>query len=69
MTLEDDTEVIFQLDCGFAPGHAVGLAWNDPDLGVDWGIDAKDVIVLDRDIDRPRLSEVTEIFPYEGDGG
>ncbi len=65
MTLEDDTEVIFKLGCGFAPTHAVGLAWNDPDLGVDWGIDEKDVTVLERDVNRPSFSELTDFFSYE----
>ena len=61
MTLEPDTEVIFQLGADFAPDHAVGLAWNDPDLGIDWP-SVGPVTVLDRDLARPRLSTLTEFF-------
>ncbi len=63
-TLEDDTEVIFKLGSPFAPRHAVGLAWNDPDLGVTWPITPDEAIVLERDLDRPHFSELTQFFPY-----
>jgi dTDP-4-dehydrorhamnose 3,5-epimerase len=62
-TLEPDTEVIFKLGAYFAPGHAAGLAWNDPDLAIDWPVAERDAIVLDRDLRRPRFSELTELFP------
>ncbi len=64
VTLEDDTEVIFKLGCQFAPSHAAGLAWNDPDLGIEWPITPDEAIVLERDLDRPRFSELAEFFPY-----
>jgi dTDP-4-dehydrorhamnose 3,5-epimerase len=63
-TLEDDSEVIFKLGCQFAPRHAVGLAWNDPDLGIEWPVSESDAIVLERDRNRPRFSQLTEFFPY-----
>jgi dTDP-4-dehydrorhamnose 3,5-epimerase len=62
MTLEPDTEVIFQLGADFAPDHAVGLAWNDPELGIDWPKTVS-VTVLERDVQRPRFSALTEFFP------
>ncbi|MFC3226958.1 dTDP-4-dehydrorhamnose 3,5-epimerase family protein [Marinibaculum pumilum] len=61
-TLTDDCETIFKLDREFAPGHARGLAWNDPDLDIPWPIPADEVIVLPRDLDRPRFSTVTEFY-------
>lgn len=63
-TLEDDTEGIFKLGCEYATNHAVGLAWNDPDLGVEWPVLEDEAIVLPRDLDRPRFSELTRFFPY-----
>lgn len=62
MTLEADTEVIFQLGADFAPEYAMGLAWNDPDLGVEWPLPAP-ITVLERDLKRPRFSSLTEFFP------
>lgn len=62
-TLEDHTEVIFKLGSPFAPLAARGLAWNDPDLGLSWPITEDEAIILDRDLQRPRFSSLTEWFP------
>jgi len=63
-TLEPDTEVIFKLGSLFAPSHARGLAWNDPDLGIQWPFDEQDGIVLQRVLDRPGFSTISELFPF-----
>lgn len=65
VTLEDDTEVVFKLGCGFAPAAARGLAWNDPDLAVLWPVKQESVIVLERDMNRPRFCDLTDadLFP------
>jgi dTDP-4-dehydrorhamnose 3,5-epimerase len=68
-TLEDDSEVFFKLGSLFAPTHARGLAWNDPDFGIDWPITEAEAIVLDRDLDRPRFSEITDLFSYPDEAG
>lgn len=62
-TLEDHTEVIFKLGSPFAPSSATGLAWNDPDLQIPWPVSEDSAIVLDRDLQRPRFSTLTEWFP------
>ena len=46
-----------------------GLAWNDPDLAIDWPVLETDALVLDCDIDRPRFSDVDEFFPYHAESG
>ncbi|HEY9081053.1 dTDP-4-dehydrorhamnose 3,5-epimerase family protein [Magnetovibrio sp.] len=62
-TLEENTDVVFKLGAGFAPEHAVGLAWNDPALGIDWPISQDEAIVLERDLDRPSFHDVTALHP------
>jgi len=62
-TLTEDCEVIFKLGAEYAPRYARGLRWNDPDLGVAWPLGESDAIVLDRDLDRPRFRDLTELFP------
>jgi dTDP-4-dehydrorhamnose 3,5-epimerase len=61
-TLEDHTEVIFKLGSPYAPDFAAGLAWNDPDLKIDWPVDEHHAIVLERDLKRPRFRDLTEFF-------
>jgi len=62
-TLEPHTEVLFKLGSPFAPTHTRGLAWNDPDLGIIWPSSPKKIIVIERDLQRPRFSELTDLFP------
>jgi dTDP-4-dehydrorhamnose 3,5-epimerase len=35
-TLQDDSEVFYQMSAPFAPEHARGIRWNDPAFGVEW---------------------------------
>ncbi len=36
LTLEDETEVFYQMSPAFVPGHDRGFHWNDPEIGIDW---------------------------------
>lgn len=36
LTLEDDTEVMYQVSGSYAPAAERGLRWNDPALGIQW---------------------------------
>lgn len=53
-TLEDNTEVFYQMFDFFQPGHADGLRWNDPALGIEWPLDA--AAISDRDRDYPLIT-------------
>ena len=35
-TLEDDTEVLYQMSHHYVPEAARGVRWNDPAVGIDW---------------------------------
>jgi len=35
-TLEDDTEVFYQMTTPFSPGLSRGVCWNDPVFGIRW---------------------------------
>jgi len=35
-TLEDDTEIFYQMSEFYEPAASKGLAWNDPKLGINW---------------------------------
>lgn len=36
LTLEPDTEILYQMGRIFEPGHDRGYRWNDPALAIDW---------------------------------
>ena len=62
MTLEDDTEVIYKVSDYYSPDHDKGLLWNDPALGIQWPLPAKEALLSERDRARPRLAELESPF-------
>lgn len=38
ITLEPETDVLYQIDRLFEPGRGAGLRWNDPAFGIDWPV-------------------------------
>lgn len=36
LTLEAETDVLYQIDRMFEPGHGRGFRWNDPAFAIDW---------------------------------
>lgn len=61
-TLEPNTEVIYKVTNFYSPEHERGVRWNDPALGIDWGIAEAAAILSDRDRRHPLLAEATELF-------
>ncbi len=64
ITLESDCEVIYKVTDYWAPESERGIAWNDPDLGIDWRYSASDIIIADKDRSHPCLADVDPGFHY-----
>lgn len=47
LTLDDNTEVVYQTSAYYAPEHGRGVRWNDPAFNILWP--ANPVIMIDRD--------------------
>ncbi|MBO4993641.1 MAG: dTDP-4-dehydrorhamnose 3,5-epimerase [Alistipes sp.] len=62
-------EVVFQYKCDnlYAPQSEGAIAWNDPEIGIDWGLKAEDVLLSAKDAAHPLLSEAEELFDYNVD--
>lgn len=60
-------EVIFQYKCDnfYAPQSEGAIAWDDPDLNIDWRIPAEKVILSEKDKKHPRLKEIDSPFNYQ----
>lgn len=62
-------EVVFQYKCDrfYAPESEGAVAWNDPALGIDWGIPADRAVLSDKDRRHPLLADAPELFDYNVD--
>lgn len=47
-TLEDDTEVFYQMTEFYHPDSSKGIRWNDPTFGIDWPIEVSVISERDR---------------------
>ena len=54
-TLEDDSEVFYQMSQFYSPDHSRGVRWNDPAFGIQWPV--ADPIMIDRDRNYPDFAE------------
>jgi dTDP-4-dehydrorhamnose 3,5-epimerase len=48
-TLEDATEVFYQMSEVYAPEHARGVRWNDPTFGIEWPPAARTILKRDQE--------------------
>jgi dTDP-4-dehydrorhamnose 3,5-epimerase len=51
-TLEDDTEVFYQMSEYHASEYARGVRWNDPVFGIEWPENTK-IIISEMDLSYP----------------
>jgi dTDP-4-dehydrorhamnose 3,5-epimerase len=50
-TLQDDTEIFYQMAQGYSAEHARGVRWNDPAFGIKWPEGER--IIIERDQNYP----------------
>ena len=61
-TIEPNTEVIYKATDYYSKGDERGIAWNDPDIAVEWPLKGGAAILSDQDRLHPRLSENQAYF-------
>jgi dTDP-4-dehydrorhamnose 3,5-epimerase len=62
ITLEADVEVLYKTTAPYSATHDRGLAWDDPDIGIDWPTPAGGPVLSDKDRRWPRLKDALELF-------
>lgn len=66
-TLEPDTEIAYKTTDTYSAEHDRGLAWDDPELGIDWPVDETSAVLSERDRGHPRLASLEAYFTHGGD--
>ncbi len=65
VTREPDTEIVYKCSDYYAPECDGALRWNDPDIGVDWGI-GEVAGISDKDAKAPFLAGFDSPFLWQG---
>lgn len=64
-TLVENTEVQYKVDQLYSPEHDRGIAWNDPELSIDWPV-SKPVLSA-KDETHSGLAEADNLFVWENE--
>jgi dTDP-4-dehydrorhamnose 3,5-epimerase len=65
-TLEPDTEIVYKCSDIYAPDCDGAVRFDDPDIGIDWQIDAANAVLSDKDTAAPLLRDFETPFVFEG---
>jgi dTDP-4-dehydrorhamnose 3,5-epimerase len=60
--LSESADVTYKLSSYYDPATEAGIAWDDPDVGIQWPVG--DPVLSDRDRNAPRLAEVAGELPW-----
>ena len=62
-------EAVFQYKCDnpYAPQSEGAVAWDDPDIGIDWRLPAEAILLSAKDAANPRLRDAADLFDYNKD--
>jgi dTDP-4-dehydrorhamnose 3,5-epimerase len=60
--LSEDADVTYKLSSYYDPATEAGIAWDDPDVAIEWPV--ADPVLSERDRNAPRLSDVADELPW-----
>jgi dTDP-4-dehydrorhamnose 3,5-epimerase len=60
--LSDEADVVYKCSSYFDPAAEAGIAFDDPDVGIEWP--EMELIVSDRDRTAPRLAQIADELPF-----
>ena len=60
--LSDEADVVYKLSSYYDPATEAGIAWDDPEVDVEWPLAAP--LLSERDQEAPKLSEIASNLPW-----
>ena len=55
--------MLYKQTAYYDPAVERGIAWDDPEIGIEWPLPVQELIVSARDREAPRLAEVAAELP------
>jgi dTDP-4-dehydrorhamnose 3,5-epimerase len=62
--LSEVADVLYKQSAYYDPAVERGIAWDDPEIGIEWPLPMEELIVSERDRQAPRLAEVAAELPF-----
>jgi dTDP-4-dehydrorhamnose 3,5-epimerase len=64
VVLSEQAIFAYKVDNYYSPECDRGLAWNDPDINIDWQVAQQDIKLSDKDTRQPALADLSDRFQY-----
>jgi dTDP-4-dehydrorhamnose 3,5-epimerase len=62
--LSEVADVMYKQSAYYDPAVERGIAWNDPDVGIEWPLPEGELIVSERDAAAPLLRDLQDELPF-----
>ena len=62
--LSEVADVLYKQTAYYDPAVERGIAWDDPEIAIEWPLPAQELIVSERDRQAPKLAEVAAELPF-----
>lgn len=66
VTRQPETEVIYKCSDYYSPECDGVVRFDDPDIGIDWGLNKAEAVLSEKDCAAPFLKDFDTPFTYEG---
>lgn len=57
LVLSPEAIFTYKVDNIYAPAHEASIRWNDPQIGINWPIDQKDVVASPKDLEGKKFKD------------
>ena len=62
IVLSESATISYKVDAYYAAKHNEGIAYNDPDINIDWGFSESEIILSEADKNYPTLANSDKLF-------
>ena len=62
LVLSDEAIFTYKVDNAYAPQSEASIRWDDETIGINWPVDAKDVVLSDKDLNKGLALKDTRLF-------